>query len=54
MPDGIPHAEPVSDVWGRLGTRPAGLTDAEAAARRRPDEAPRARNRLIYALEELV
>ena len=48
------YAEPAAELWGRFGTRPGGLTDEEAAARRLSDVAQREPSRAMYALRELA
>ena len=45
------YAEPVSELWGALDTRPEGLTDEEAAARRPPETVRHERSRTLLVLE---
>ena len=48
------YAEPVSELWGALDTRPEGLTDEEAAARRPPETVRHERSRTLLVLEEVA
>ena len=48
------YAEPVSELWGALDTRPDGLTDEEAAARRPPETVRHERSRTLLVLEEVA
>ena len=48
------HAEPLADLWERTGSRPAGLTPAEAGQRRGTAEVRKEENQAKAVLEEVL
>jgi Ca2+-transporting ATPase len=48
------HAEPLDELWGRLGSRPSGLTPAEVDERRGTTQAKTERSRAFAIAGELV